>query len=79
MRTTLEQVTQEALALSTQERSTLTRALIQSLEDEPAEDSTEVEQAWLREIAHRIGEIKSGRVQGIPAEEVFSKLRAKYG
>lgn len=67
------------MALTSDERSELTRALIQSLEQEPEEDITAVDQAWEKEIARRVEEIKSGKVQGIPAEEVFAKLRAKYG
>lgn len=67
------------MSLTPDERSELTRALIQSLEQEAEEDITAVEQAWEKEIARRVEEIESGKVKGIPAEEVFAKLRAKYG
>jgi putative addiction module component (TIGR02574 family) len=79
VKATLEQVTEGALALSPQERSRLTQTLIESLEAEPHDDSGVVAQAWEEEIARRIDDIKSGTVQGVPAEEVFAKLRAKYG
>ena len=79
MKATLEQVTQEAMALTSDERSELTRALIQSLEQDPEEDIAAVDQAWGKEIARRVEEIESGKVKGIPAEEVFAKLRSKYG
>lgn len=79
MKTILEQVTQEALALPANERSELTRALILSFETEPEEEAIEVNQSWSSEIARRVEEIESGKVKGIPSEEVFSKLRAKYG
>lgn len=79
MNTTLEQVAESALKLSTKDRAALTRTLIQSLDGDPADDSAEVEQAWHDEVARRVEEIKSGRVKGIPAEEVFAKLRGKYG
>jgi putative addiction module component (TIGR02574 family) len=79
MKATLEQVTSEALTLSPDERCRLTRALIQSLEGEPEEDPAIVEDSWQAEISRRVEEIKSGKVPGIPAEEVFAQLRAKHG
>ena len=79
MSATLEKVAEEAKGLSLADRSALTRILIESLDAEPAEDLAEVEQAWQAEVEKRVDEIKSGRVKTIPAEEVFAKLRAKYG
>ena len=79
MKATLEQVTKKALTLTTDERSQLTRTLILSLEGEPEEDTSVVEEAWRKEVGRRVAEIKSGKVRGIPAEEVFANLRAKYG
>ena len=79
MKATLEQVTTEALSLPSKDRAVLTRALIQSFDEAPADDPADVEQAWHDEVNRRVEEIKSGRVKGVPAEEVFAKLRAKYG
>ena len=79
MNATLEKIAKEAKSLSLADRSALTRILIESLDAEPAEDLAEVEQAWQVEVEKRVEEIKSGSVQTIPAEEVFAKLRAKYG
>ena len=79
MKASLERVAEEALSLSLSDRSALTRILIQTLDSEPAEDATEVQQAWQVEVEKRVDEILSGRVKTIPAEEVFAKLRAKYG
>jgi putative addiction module component (TIGR02574 family) len=79
MKATLEQVAEDALSLSLPDRFALTRILIQALDAEPAEDPAEVEQAWQVEVEKRVDEILSGRVKTIPAEEVFSNLRAKHG
>ena len=79
MKATLEQVAEKALSLSLSDRSALTRILIQTLDPEPAEDATEVQQAWQVEVEKRVDEIMSDRVKTVPAEEVFAKLRAKYG
>jgi putative addiction module component (TIGR02574 family) len=79
MKATLEQVAEEALGLSLSERSALTRILMRTLDPEPAEDGEEVQQAWQAEVEKRVDEILSGRVKTVPAAEVFTKLRAKYG
>ena len=39
----------------------------------------EVEAAWKTEIARRVEEIQSGKVQGIPGEEVSARVRKIVG
>ena len=41
---------------------------------EPEDDTV-----WDAVLRQRIAEIESGRVQGIPAEQVIREMRAKYG
>ena len=79
MKATLEQVTEEALNLSASDRAVLTKILIQALDDGPSDEAPEVQQEWQVEVEKRVDEVLSGRVKTIPAEEVFAKLRAKYG
>lgn len=79
MKATLEQVTADALGLNAKERAALTRALIASLDKEPTGSMAAVEQDWHDEVNRRVEEIKSDRVKGVAAEEVFAKLRTKYG
>ena len=79
MKATLEQVAEEAMSLSLTDRSALTRILIQTLDPGSAEDSAEVEKAWQVEVEKRVDDYLSGRAKAIPAEEVFAKIRAKYG
>lgn len=79
MKATLEQVAEQALSLSSQDRAALTRILIQALDSEPAENVADAEEAWQIEVEKRVDEVLSGRVKAVPAEEVFAKLRAKYG
>jgi putative addiction module component (TIGR02574 family) len=67
-------VLEKALKLSTQERGLLIDRLIESL-DEEAEDG--VEQAWDDEIKRRVDEIRSGRAEMIPGEEVRRRLAAR--
>jgi putative addiction module component (TIGR02574 family) len=47
-------------------------------EDLHASDQ-EVEAAWRTEVDRRVEEIQSGKVQGIPAEEVSARIRKIIG
>lgn len=35
--------------------------------------------AWVAEINRRVDDLESGRVQGVPAADVFHRLRKKFG
>jgi putative addiction module component (TIGR02574 family) len=68
----VSEVLEKALALSTQERGLIIDRLIESLDDEPADEG--VEAAWSEEIKRRVEEIQSGKVEMIPGEEVGRRL-----
>ena len=68
----VSEVLEKALALSTQERGLIIDRLIESLDDEPADEG--VEAAWSVEIKRRVEEIQSGKVEMIPGEEVGRRL-----
>ncbi len=72
---TYDALAQDALKLSQQERARLAHDLLVSLE-ETEEDPVEVERAWREEIERRMADVRAGNVTGIPADEVFAKLRA---
>jgi putative addiction module component (TIGR02574 family) len=63
----------EALKLSRRERARLAQQLIRSLDDEVDADA---EKLWLQEAERRLGELKSRKVAGIPAEKVVRKARS---
>ncbi len=71
-----EALAQDALKLSPQERARLAHDLLVSLEG-TEEDPAEVERAWREEIERRMADVRAGNVTGIPADEVFAKLRAR--
>ena len=75
MAVAVERLTQEALALSDQERAELARKLLVSLEGPPDEG---VDAAWDTEIKERVDRIREGTAKGRPAEEVFRDIRAHY-
>lgn len=62
--------------LSAQDRAELAQFLIGSL-DETTDDHPEA--AWKAELLKRAEEITNGCTEGIPADEVFGRLREKYG
>src|ERR1700674_1891085 len=70
----VSEVLEKALALSTQDRGLIIDRLIESLDNEPAEEG--VEAAWSEEIKRRVEEIQSGRVAMIPGEEVHRRVGA---
>jgi len=63
----------KALKLSPRKRARLAQRLISSLEREVDADA---EKLWREEAERRLGEIKSGKVAGIPAEKVIRKARS---
>jgi putative addiction module component (TIGR02574 family) len=65
----------KALALSLKERGLLIDRLVESLDDEPAEEG--VEAAWADEIKRRVDDIRSGRVETIPGERLRDRLNAR--
>ena len=63
----------EIRGLNAAEKEEVLRTLLEELDGPPDPD---VESAWLKEVERRAGEIESGRVKCIPAEEVFRQLDA---
>jgi hypothetical protein len=72
----VEQVTQDALALTERERAHLAHTLLLSL-DRPSDES-EVQGAWENEVAWRVQEIQEGRATSRPAEDVLRDIRARH-
>jgi len=65
----LEQLTQEALSLPPDAKVALIELLLQSL------DNDEIDEAWINEAEKRYEELQTGKVKGLPADEVFRQLR----
>ena len=63
----------KALKLSCRERARLAQRLLSSLDQEADADA---EQLWLEEAERRLGELKSGKVTGVPAQKVIKKTRS---
>jgi putative addiction module component (TIGR02574 family) len=72
----IESIQQAALQLRPAARAQLTHTLVQSLATLP---ESEISELWLAEAERRDAEMESGHVVGIPGEEVFRRLHARYG
>ncbi len=71
-----DRVTEEALSLPADIRLNLVEKLITSLNLPIDKD---IDRLWAEEAERRISKIEAGEVKLVPGEEVFSKIRAKYG
>jgi putative addiction module component (TIGR02574 family) len=76
MTSQVSELLEKALALSTQDRGLLIGRLIESLDEEPAEEG--VEAAWDAEIAKRVEDVRSGRVKLIPGEQVLREIEEEF-
>jgi len=74
MAKTIEDIENEIRSLSANDRMHLLRDLIADLDGSMDED---VEKAWLEEAERRYKQLKEGKVELIPAEEVFAQARAR--
>jgi len=73
---TLEQIVEEARQLPT---DVVAELIDRILLDRHGGIDPEVEAAWRGEIDRRIGEIESGKVQGIPVDESLARIRKIAG
>jgi len=62
---------EEAMRLDPEERATLMRLLVDTLD---AESDEGVEDAWRVEIERRMAELDAGSVQTVPWEELRARL-----
>lgn len=76
MSLTLDQITEEAMKLPADSKALLADKLVESLE---SEDLDEIQRLWSAEAIRRRDEIRSGKVQPIPGEEVLEEVRRLVG
>ncbi len=70
----LKDIAAEALELPLTARAELASQLLDSLEDISEEESDAL---WAEEGERRYAEYKAGRIESVPAEEVFARLRSR--
>ena len=68
-----KEILEAALKLSPEQREELIDELSASL------DAADLGEEWEAEIQRRIADVDSGKVKTIPADEVFDRLRQRFG
>jgi putative addiction module component (TIGR02574 family) len=74
MARSIADIEEEIRALQRPEQERLLRALLEEL-DGPAD--ADVDRMWLEEVQRRSAELDAGRVETVPAEDVFERVRAR--
>ncbi len=72
MTESIEEISDELLALPVEARAKIAHKLILSLDEE---EVSEIEASWAQEAKRRSNELKEGRVKGILAEDAIRMVR----
>ena len=72
MSSNLDQLTADALKLPLRDRVQLAQRLVATLDEEV---ETDTEGLWFAEAERRLEELRSGKVEGIDADEAFRSAR----
>ena len=70
----IKEIIEEAESLPVEERILVIESLLRTLN--PPTD--EIDAEWANVAMRRLAEIRSGRVRGIPGNEVFAKIRERF-
>ncbi len=65
------------LALDRRDLAAVIHRGLQALDHNTDEPHEEIDAAWRDELGKRIDDIQSGKVDSVPAEDVFAHIRAK--
>ena len=72
MATTIEQLAEQAMALSNESRAQLADLLVESLD---TQDVGQIDQLWVSEAKRRRDEVRNGQVKTVPGPEALQKVR----
>ena len=67
-------IIQEAATLPVEERVIVVDSLLRTLNSPDAE----IDGAWARIAQRRLMDLRSGRVQSIPGDQVFAKVKERF-
>ena len=76
MSLTLDQLADEAMQLPAASRALLAERIVESLD---LTETDELQRVWAAEAIRRRDEVRSGRVQPIPGDEVLAEVRRIVG
>ncbi|GAB6060288.1 addiction module protein [Desulfonatronum parangueonense] len=67
-------IIEEAKSLPVEERTLAVDSLLRSLN----QPDSEIDKKWGQVAKHRLEELRSGKVQPVPGDEVFARIYARY-
>ena len=73
---TVEDLAEQALRLSSDERARLAEILVESLASDPPGS---IDRLWLAEASRRREDLASGREKGIPGDQALRQVRDAVG
>ena len=68
-----KQLIEEAVSLPVEERTLVVDTLLRSLN----QPESEIDKAWAKEAKRRLDDLRSGKVNAIPGEEVFRRIMGR--
>ena len=69
-----KEIIQEAATLPVEERAIVVDSLLRTLNPPDAE----IDRAWRRIAQRRLTDLRSGRVQPVPGDQVFVKVKDRF-
>jgi putative addiction module component (TIGR02574 family) len=69
-----KQLIDEAVSLPVEERAFVVDSLLRSLN----QPESEIDKKWAAEANRRLAELRTGKVQAIPGDEVFAKVWKRF-
>jgi putative addiction module component (TIGR02574 family) len=69
------EIIRDAESLPVEGRTFVVDSLLRSLNS----PDPEIDQKWAAVAKRRLGELRSGKVQPVPGDEVFAKIRQRFG
>jgi len=67
-------IIQEAATLPVEERVIVVDSLLRTLNPPDAE----IDKAWVRIAQRRLADLRSGRIQPVPGDQVFAKIKERF-
>ena len=71
----MKEIIQEAESLPVEERAIVIDSLLRTLNP----PSAEIDKEWTEVAKRRLAELRSGSIKPIPRDEVFTKIRERFG
>lgn len=69
-----KEIIQEAATLPVEERVFVVDSLLRTLNPPDAE----IDKAWARIAQQRLADLRSGRVQPVPGDQVFTRIKERF-